>query len=236
MLLVDLRATPRRSGIRLSSTLPEPSTWAMMALGFAGLGFAAYRRAGAAARREARSRDQTGEGQMAQPFVGQVIAVGFNFAPVGWHICDGSLLPISQYDALFYLIGTNFGGDGQTTFGLPDLRGRAASGWARVRDFALHPRPARRRRVGYAYKRRRSEATPMRWRRRRRRLRPRRGRRSCSGRRMRRTRSMRPAERARRSERSRVSSAGGGLPHENRQPSLAITYIISLFGIFPSQN
>ena len=63
---------------------------------------------------------------MAQPFVGQVIAVGFNFAPTGWALCDGSLLPISQNTALFSLLGTNFGGDGTTTFGLPDLRGRAA--------------------------------------------------------------------------------------------------------------
>lgn len=49
---------------------------------------------------------------------------GGNFAPLGWAFCDGSLLPISQYDALFALIGTTYGGDGQTTFALPDLRGR----------------------------------------------------------------------------------------------------------------
>ena len=65
---------------------------------------------------------------MSQPYLGQVVAVGFNFAPVGWHLCDGSLLSISQYSALFSLLGTNFGGDGQNTFGLPDLRGRAALG------------------------------------------------------------------------------------------------------------
>ena len=65
---------------------------------------------------------------MSQPFVGQVIAVGFNFAPVGWALCQGQLLPISENEVLFNLIGTTFGGDGQTTFGLPDLRGRAALG------------------------------------------------------------------------------------------------------------
>lgn len=47
-----------------------------------------------------------------------------NFAPEGWHFCDGSLVPIQEYDALFALIGTTYGGDGQTTFALPDLRGR----------------------------------------------------------------------------------------------------------------
>jgi microcystin-dependent protein len=59
-------------------------------------------------------------------YVGQVLLAGFNFAPYGWHFCDGSLLPISEYDALFNLIGTTYGGDGVTTFGLPDLRGRTA--------------------------------------------------------------------------------------------------------------
>lgn len=52
--------------------------------------------------------------------------VGFNFAPRGWALCDGQLLPISQNAALFSLLGTTYGGDGRTTFGLPDLRGRAA--------------------------------------------------------------------------------------------------------------
>ena len=61
---------------------------------------------------------------MSQPFIGQLLLVGFNFAPVGWHLCDGSLLPIAEYDALFNLIGTTYGGDGQSTFALPDLRGR----------------------------------------------------------------------------------------------------------------
>jgi microcystin-dependent protein len=65
---------------------------------------------------------------MSQPFVGQVIAVGFNFAPVGWLPCDGRLLSIAQYDVLFNLVGTTYGGDGQTTFAVPDLRGRVVIG------------------------------------------------------------------------------------------------------------
>lgn len=65
---------------------------------------------------------------MSEPFIGEIILVGFNFAPQGWAFCDGSLLPISENDTLFALIGTTYGGDGQTTFGLPDLRGRVPIG------------------------------------------------------------------------------------------------------------
>jgi microcystin-dependent protein len=61
---------------------------------------------------------------MAQPFIGQIIACGFSYAPPGWFLCDGTLYPISQYDVLFALIGTTYGGNGQTTFAVPDLRGR----------------------------------------------------------------------------------------------------------------
>jgi microcystin-dependent protein len=60
------------------------------------------------------------------PFIGQIQMVGFNFAPRGWAFCDGQLLAISQNQALFALIGTTYGGDGRTSFGLPDLRGRVA--------------------------------------------------------------------------------------------------------------
>jgi microcystin-dependent protein len=61
---------------------------------------------------------------MSSPFVGQIIMFGGNFAPAGWALCDGSLLPIEEYMELFNLIGTTYGGDGQTTFAVPDLRGR----------------------------------------------------------------------------------------------------------------
>jgi microcystin-dependent protein len=61
-----------------------------------------------------------------EPFIGQIMMVGFNFAPRGWAFCDGQLLPISQNQALFSLLGTTYGGDGHTTFALPDLRGRVA--------------------------------------------------------------------------------------------------------------
>jgi microcystin-dependent protein len=58
------------------------------------------------------------------PYLGSICMVGFNFAPIGWALCDGQLLPISENDALFSLLGTTYGGDGQNTFALPDLRGR----------------------------------------------------------------------------------------------------------------
>jgi microcystin-dependent protein len=62
---------------------------------------------------------------VSNPFVGEIRMFGGNFAPAGWAFCDGQLLPISENDVLFNLIGTTYGGDGQSTFALPDLRGRA---------------------------------------------------------------------------------------------------------------
>jgi microcystin-dependent protein len=62
---------------------------------------------------------------MADPFVGEIRVVGFNFAPTGWAQCNGQLLPISQNTALFSLLGTFYGGDGKSTFALPDLKERA---------------------------------------------------------------------------------------------------------------
>ncbi len=62
------------------------------------------------------------------PFIGEIRLVGFNFAPQGWAFCNGQLMSISQNTALFSLLGTMYGGDGRTTFALPDLRGRAAVG------------------------------------------------------------------------------------------------------------
>src|SRR6478672_8078884 len=61
---------------------------------------------------------------MAQPYVGEIRMFAGNFAPAGWMFCEGQLLPISEYETLFNLIGTTYGGDGQSTFALPDLRGR----------------------------------------------------------------------------------------------------------------
>ena len=174
---------------------------------------------------------------MAQPFVGQIIAVGFNFAPVGWHMCDGSLLPISQYDALFALIGTTYGGDGQTTFALPDLRGRAALGTGQgtgLSNYVLG-QPGGVELVTLASGQVGSHSHAL------------------SAAATATTSAPGPSAvlgtpaaadpiyatsgtGATLSSSAVSTTAGGGLPHENRQPSLAVTYIISLFGIFPTQN
>jgi microcystin-dependent protein len=62
---------------------------------------------------------------MAEPFLSEIRLMSFSFAPKGWALCNGQLLPINQNQALFALLGTNFGGDGRVTFGLPDLQGRS---------------------------------------------------------------------------------------------------------------
>jgi microcystin-dependent protein len=74
-----------------------------------------------------------------EPFIGQIQAFGFSFAPRGWALCEGQLLPISQHSALFSLLGTTYGGDGRTTFGLPDLRGRASFQFGQGPGLSNHP-------------------------------------------------------------------------------------------------
>ena len=82
---------------------------------------------------------------MAQPYLSQIEAFPFNFAPKGWALCAGQLIPINQNQALFALLGTTFGGDGRTNFALPDLRGRLANGFGQGSGLANYtPRPARR--------------------------------------------------------------------------------------------
>jgi microcystin-dependent protein len=174
---------------------------------------------------------------MSQPFVGQVIAVGFNFAPTNWALCDGSLLPISQYTALFQLLGTTFGGDGRTTFGLPDLRGRAALGAGQGPglqpyvqgelagaesvtlaggQFASHTH-------GLSGAATATTAAP--------------GSAVVLGT----PGATTPIYAATGASAALAGGAvslapGGGGPHENRQPTATINYIISLSGVFPSQG
>jgi microcystin-dependent protein len=73
---------------------------------------------------------------MAQPFIGQIEAFAFNFAPKNWAFCAGQLLPVNQNTALFSLLGTTYGGDGITTFALPDLRGRIANAFGQGQGLA----------------------------------------------------------------------------------------------------
>lgn len=75
---------------------------------------------------------------MAEPFIGEIKMVGFNFAPIGWAFCNGALMPIAQNEALFVLIGTTYGGNGQSTFALPDLRGRAIVGIDQAPGLSLY--------------------------------------------------------------------------------------------------
>ncbi len=86
----------------------------LFAFAAGGAGLGAAQRAGAAP-------SATSDGDA---WIGEIAIVAFNFAPIGWALCDGQLLSIQQYTALFSLIGTYYGGNGQTTFALPDLRGR----------------------------------------------------------------------------------------------------------------
>jgi len=76
---------------------------------------------------------------MAEPFLGEIKIWAPNFAPRGWAFCDGQLLPISQNSALFSLLGTIYGGDGRTTFALPDLRGRIPLGMGTGPGLSPHP-------------------------------------------------------------------------------------------------
>src|SRR5450759_4951663 len=154
---------------------------------------------------------------------------GGNFAPAGWAFCDGSLLAISQFDTLFNLIGTTYGGDGQSTFALPDLRGRVPlhqgnsfvigqrageeSHTLNLSEIPPHSHPAR---VTSGPGTTQSPAGEVwaQW------------------------SSPQFSDQAPNAAMNAgaVSTVGGGQPHENMVPFLAVTFIISLFGIFPSQN
>lgn len=168
---------------------------------------------------------------MAQPYVGEIRMFAGNFAPAGWQLCEGQLLPISEFETLFNLIGTTYGGDGQSTFAMPDLRGRApvhSGTGAGLPTYVLsqsfgaeevtltsatfpshgHTLQAVQARADDDDPRGRLPAV---------------ARRAFYG----------PATGLVAMPAGTVSS-GGGQPHENMQPYLAINFIISLFGIFPS--
>ena len=167
---------------------------------------------------------------MSQPYVGEIRMFAGNFAPAGWMLCDGQLLPISENETLFNLIGTTYGGDGQSTFALPDLRGRvplhqgngsilAETGGAEtitltVSQIPAHSHPL----VG---------TTSI-------------------------TNDTSPANNVVAQSNTldpyqstaggspmaaqSISSVGGSQPHDNFQPYLCINFIISLFGIYPTQT
>ena len=169
---------------------------------------------------------------MAQPYVGEIRMFAGNFAPAGWMFCEGQLLPISENETLFQLIGTTYGGDGESTFALPDLRGRipmhqgngfilAETGGAEEITLTVQPDPGAQSSVagldqsGDASRSRRATCWLP----------------TCP------TNIYRTwCRRHRRSTWRRAWSRRpeGSQPHTNFQPYLCVDFIISLFGIFPS--
>jgi microcystin-dependent protein len=172
---------------------------------------------------------------MAQPYVGEIRMFGGNFAPAGWLFCDGSLLPISENETLFNLIGTTYGGDGQSTFALPDLRGRIPIHMGQGAGLSSRTigenggsesvtlTPAQLANHSHAFPASTSAAssgdplnavvadtgTASVY--------------SMSNPNV----AMNP---------SVIAVAGGSQPHDNMMPFECVSFIISLFGIFPSQN
>jgi microcystin-dependent protein len=170
---------------------------------------------------------------MAQPYVGEIRMFAGNFGPAGWMFCDGTLLPISENETLFNLIGTTYGGDGQQTFALPDLRGRiplhhgtaqsayvlAESGGAEQVTLTTQQTPAH----GHVLAATTSIGTQP----------------NPGGNLLANSQGPQPyiQENPDNSlNQQMLTQAGGGQPHDNRQPYLGISFIISLFGIFPSQT
>lgn len=165
---------------------------------------------------------------MAQPYVGEIRMFAGNFAPAGWMFCEGQLLPISENETLFNLIGTTYGGDGQSTFALPDLRGRvplhqgsgfilAETGGAEEITLTSAQIPSHTHTL-LANASPGTEASPQ-------------------GHVLAKTTTgfLYIAENPTDSMASTaIGSTGGSQPHTNFQPYLCVNFIISLFGIFPS--
>lgn len=171
---------------------------------------------------------------MAQPYIGEIRMFGGNFAPLGWMFCEGQVLAISQYDTLFSLIGTTYGGDGQTTFALPDLRGRIpvhqgqgpgltnrvmgeASGVESV-TLAENQMPAH----SHSLLANSGEA-----------IMPQPTNNVLGQSHSQTYRGQTPITAL---NAAALSSTGSGLPHDNIMPYLCISFIIAVEGIFPSQS
>ena len=163
-----------------------------------------------------------------EPFIGEIRIFAGNFAPRGWAICEGQLLAISQNDALFSLLGTTYGGDGRTTFGVPDYRGRVpmhkssthaqgqmvGSETVTLTDAQLPSHSHVAQANGNAGTS--DDAAGQFW--------------AGSG-----TQLYGPGNTAD-GGMAPVGASGGGGAHENRSPFLAVNYIIALVGIYPSRQ
>lgn len=168
---------------------------------------------------------------MALPYVGEIRMFAGNFAPAGWAFCEGQLLPITEYETLFQLIGTTYGGDGQNTFALPDLRGRlplhqgtfqntyllAESGGQETVVLTVNQIPAH----NHAAQASSDGGTQTG---------PGGGLWAASG------LNQFAAGSGTNNMANSMGNTGGNQPHENMMPFLVVSFIISLFGIFPSQT
>ena len=164
------------------------------------------------------------------PFLGEIRLVPFTFAPRGWAFCEGQLLPINQNQALFALLGTNFGGNGKTTFALPDLRGRVPVGAGLAASGSAYT-------VGAAGGQESTKLTVTQ-------LPPHAHQVRASSR----TTGKSPANAVPAAGGSystthnvtmaadMLARVGGGRAHDNRQPYLTLNWIIALQGIFPSPS
>lgn len=166
---------------------------------------------------------------MSQPFIGEIRMFAGNFAPVGWAFCDGAIIPISQNDALFNLIGTTYGGDGQTTFALPNLQSRVPihvgpgfalgqAGGAESVTLTTSQIP------GHAHVPQAATAGTQSG--------PAGGVWASSS-----TVNLYTAGPATSAmSASAIGQTGGSQPHDNMVPFLVVNFILSLFGVFPSQT
>lgn len=163
---------------------------------------------------------------MAQPYVGEIRMFAGNFAPVGWAFCNGQLLPISENETLFQLIGTTYGGDGQSTFALPDLSGRlplhqgggyvlAETGGQETVTLTVNQMPA------HSHAAQASGAAGTQ-------TGPGGGLWAASG------LNQFAAGTGTNNMANGLGNTGGSQPHDNLMPYLVVSFIISLFGIFPS--
>jgi len=172
---------------------------------------------------------------MAQPYIGEIRMFGGNFAPAGWMFCAGQLLPISGNETLFQLIGTTYGGDGQQTFGLPDLQGRvpihmgqgpgqtnyalADTGGVESVTLTQNQIPIHSHTPAASNTGASDSPDNLFWAN------------TATGKPY--SASVSPLVQM---NTGTITPTGGSQPHENMIPFLCVSYIISLFGIFPSIN
>jgi microcystin-dependent protein len=172
---------------------------------------------------------------MSEPFLAEVRMMGFNFAPRGWGFCDGQILPINQNQSLYSLLGTTYGGDGRTTFALPDLRGRTPIHVGRSNGGQFHTEGQKSGEETHTLSANEmpqhdhvlmANAEP-----------------GNSSSPSNNTLANFPAGYTDYSPASAVemrsgsiTNVGGGQAHENMQPYLAVNFCIALQGLFPSRN